>query len=205
MDAAAVQPLSAAQTEALCRQGMYSAAYAASYAGRLLDHAGTMAAAANTHREWGAIAQMYGKAAMIHHCGVALHQFTAVQHHIENQFKRWIEARYNILSGSVDRRQPVLLSGIADYIRKQGGKIALIVMDGMSFENLFTIQRCMVDQRYSFDSSCVFSFFPTVTCVARQSIFSGKLPCEHEKPYSLTNSGRAPDSLLDLHRIPGHV
>ncbi len=187
VDAAAVQPLSAEQTEALCRQGMYSAVYAASYANRLLDQAVTMAVEASTYREWGTIAQMYGKAAMIHHGGMALYHFAAVQQNIENQFKQWIGARYNILSGSVDRRQPVLLSGIADYIRKQGGKIALIVMDGMSFENLFTIQRCMVDQRYSFDSSGVFSFFPTVTCVARQSIFSGKLPCEHEKPYSLIN------------------
>jgi hypothetical protein len=92
-----------------------------------------------------------------------------------------------MLSGVVDRKRPVLLSKVNDFIRKGNDKIALIVMDGMSFENFFTIQRMLEHEPFTYDVQASFSFFPTVTSVARQSIFSGKLPQEHSKPFSLEN------------------
>lgn len=92
-----------------------------------------------------------------------------------------------MLSGSVDRKRPVLLSKVADFVRRSSSKVALVVMDGMSFENLYTIQRELAEQPLVFDVDSSFSFFPTVTSVARQSIFSGKLPSEHSKPFSLDN------------------
>ena len=95
-----------------------------------------------------------------------------------------------MLSGTVDRKRPVLLSKTADFIRRAADKVALVVMDGMSFENLFTIQRDFADQDFSFSTNASFSFFPTVTAVARQSVFSGKLPSEHAKPFSLDNEER---------------
>ncbi len=95
-----------------------------------------------------------------------------------------------MLSGTVDRKRPVLLSKTADFIRRAADKVALVVMDGMSFDNLFTIQREFADRDFSFSTNASFSFFPTVTAVARQSVFSGKLPSEHAKPFSLDNEER---------------
>ena len=118
---------------------------------------------------------------------IAIHGFNAKQKQIEGAFVKWISAKYNMLSGVVDRKRPVLLSKVNDFIRKGNDRIALIVMDGMSFENYFTIQRMLEHEAFSYDVQAAFSFFPTVTSVARQSIFSGKLPQEHSKPFSLEN------------------
>ena len=92
-----------------------------------------------------------------------------------------------MLSGTVDLSRPILLNKVPDFIRKGNSKVALILMDGMSFENLNIILRRMAADRISFNIQSSFSFFPTVTSVARQSVFSGKLPREHEKPFSLDN------------------
>jgi len=175
------------QTIEWCQQGMYRAENCAEYAAGLLDQASKLSRTAISHRDWGAIAKLYGKAAMIQHAGVSLQNWVQSRDTIETSFVAWIDQKYHMLSGSVDRRRPVLLSKVADFIRRASPKVALIVMDGMSFENLYTIQRAMINSPLSFEIESSFSFFPTVTSVARQSIFSGKLPNEHATPFSLDN------------------
>lgn len=139
---------------------------------------------------------------MFQHSGVVLRGFYKKQQQVEAAFVKWIEAKYSLLSGVVDRKRPVLLSKVNDFIRKGNDKIALIVMDGMSFENFFTIQRILEHEPFTYDVQASFSFFPTVTSVARQSIFSGKLPQEHSKPFSLENRGEAVVCILAGARLP---
>lgn len=175
------------QTITWCREGMYQPDNCRDYAITLLEKARALAENASDHRDWGAIANYYGKAAMAQHSGTHLPNWAEARADIERSFVKWIDQKYNMLSGSIDRKRPVLLSKVADFIRRSGERIALVVMDGMSFENLYTIQREMTESSIEFDVESSFSFFPTVTCVARQSIFSGKLPSEHTKPFSLEN------------------
>lgn len=175
------------QTIAWCRNGMYQSNICSDYATALLEQARALAENASDHRDWGAIAKYYGKAAMVQHAGAHLPNWDKARADIERFFAKWVEQKYNLLSGSIDRKRPVLLSKVADFIRRESEKIALIVMDGMSFENFYTIQREMAESNIAFNVEASFSFFPTVTCVARQSIFSGQLPSEHTKPFSLEN------------------
>ena len=182
-----LQKMDKQQTWKFCTESLYTAAYAEPYANALLDEAVSLAEAALSHRDWTPVAIYYGKAAMFQHSGIALRGFYKKQQQIEAAFVKWIEAKYSMLSGVVDRKRPVLLSKVNDFIRKENDKIALIVMDGMSFENFFTIQRMLKHEAFTYDVQSSFSFFPTVTSVARQSIFSGKLPQEHSKPFSLEN------------------
>ncbi len=175
------------QTWKFCTEDLRTTAYAEPYANALLDEAVSLAETAVSHRDWTPVAIRYGKAAMFQHSGIALRGFYKKQQQIEAAFVKWIEAKYGMLSGVVDRKRPVLLSKVNDFIRKGNDKIALIVMDGMSFENFFTIQRMLEHEPFTYDVQASFSFFPTVTSVARQSIFSGKLPQEHSKPFSLEN------------------
>ena len=174
-------------TRQWCRTEMYSVENCRNYASALLNQAKALSASASGHRDWGVIAKLYGKAAMFHHSGVTLENWIDYRRDIEESFVAWLEQKYRMLSGSVDRNRPVILSKVADYIRRSSSKVALIVMDGMSFENLYTIQRELTTHSITFDIDSTFSFFPTVTAVARQSIFSGKLPSEHPKPFSLDN------------------
>ena len=182
-----LQKMDKRQTWKFCTESLRTTVYAEPYANALLDDAVSLAEAAVSHRDWTPVAISYGKAAMFQHSGVALRGFYKKQQQIEAAFVKWIEAKYGMLSGVVDRKRPVLLSKVNDFIRKGNDKIALIVMDGMSFENFFTIQRMLEHEPFTYDVQASFSFFPTVTSVARQSIFSGKLPQEHSKPFSLEN------------------
>ncbi|MBQ8129577.1 MAG: BREX-3 system phosphatase PglZ [Clostridia bacterium] len=182
-----LQKMDKQQTWKFCTESLRTAAYAEPYANALLDEAVSLATSAMSHRDWTPVAISYGKAAMFQHSGITLRGFYKKQQQIEAAFVKWIDAKYSMLSGVVDRKRPVLLSKVNDFIRKGNDKIALIVMDGMSFENFFTIQRMLEHEPFTYDVQASFSFFPTVTSVARQSIFSGKLPQEHSKPFSLEN------------------
>lgn len=182
--------LDKAQTLAWCRKGMYQAENCREYGRSLLMTAQNRAQAASSYKDWDIVAKCYGKAAMIQHSGVSLPEWHESRRAIEEAFVSWVNQKYKMLSGTVDRKRPVLLSKTADFIRRAADKVALVVMDGMSFENLFTIQREFADRDFSFSTNASFSFFPTVTAVARQSVFSGKLPSEHAKPFSLDNEER---------------
>lgn len=155
------------------------------YALELMSRAESLAKQAKSHRDWDAVAKFYGQAAHYHHSMKKLETFTELRASIEEAFYQWIMVKYNSLSGSVDKRRPVLLSKMADYIRRDSEKAALIVMDGMSFENFYVIKEYFIREPFSFEISSSFSFLPTVTSVARQCIFSGQLPRDNAKPFAL--------------------
>ena len=181
------QKMTPSETRLFCAKGMNQGEYAEDFGSDQLDKAVILAEKAVSHQDWTPIAKAFGKASMIQHSGVEIEGFLEGKRRIESAFEKWIPEHYSKLSGSVDTRRPVLLNKVNDFIRKGNQKVALIVMDGMSFENYYTIKRMIVDEPFSYDEEASFSFYPTVTAVARQSIFSGKLPLEHEKPFSLDN------------------
>lgn len=187
VDRAVFHKLNEQETAHFCTEGLRTAELAAAYGESELNKALFLAESAVSHRDWTPVAIAFGKASMLKHSGVALSGFDSKQDRIEQAFVKWIGEKYNKLSGTVDPNRPVLLNKVNDFIRKGNEKIALIVMDGMSFENFFTIQRMIAHEPFTYDVQASFSFFPTVTSVARQSIFSGKLPREHAKPFSLDN------------------
>lgn len=174
-------------TSQLCQFELRTAPLAAPYGNKLMEDAVSLVQNIISHRDWTRIAKAYGKAAMFQHAGISLDAFEEKRRLIENKFVEWISQKYALLSGTVDKERPVLLSKVNSFIKRGNSKIALILMDGMSFENFFTIQRALMSESFTYQIESSFSFFPTVTSVARQSVFSGKLPMEHSKPFSLDN------------------
>ena len=170
-----------------CTEELQTSRWAEQFGDAMLDRAVILSEKASSHRDWTPVAIMFGKASMIQHSGIELRGYSEKRTIIELAFKQWISQKYGLLSGTVDGKRPVLLSKVNDFIRKNNEKVALIVMDGMAFEDFFTIQRTLPNRPFCFEVQSSFSFFPTVTSVARQSIFSGKLPREHDKPFSLEN------------------
>lgn len=189
-DALPPRRMDKAETSRFLLREMNTPRWAKGYAEAMLDRAVVLAEAASSHRDWTPVAIAFGMASMFQHSGVPLADYAGKRAKVEAAFAAWIEAKYAMLSGSVDTRRPVLLSKVNDFIRKGNTKIALIVMDGMSFENFFALQRMSINERFSWNVQASFSFFPTVTSVARQSIFSGKLPEEHIKPFCLDNEDK---------------
>ena len=186
-DQASVTKLDERDTISFCMNGLRSAKWAIPYANKLMDDAIHIAQNIVSHRDWTRIAKSYGKAAMFQHAGIQLDSFEEKRRLIEDRFVEWITQKYALLSGTVDKERPVLLSKVNSFIKRGNKKIALILMDGMSFENFYTIQRTLINEAFTYQVESSFSFFPTVTSVARQSVFSGKLPMEHAKPFSLEN------------------
>jgi len=63
-------------------------------------------------------------------------------------------------------------------VRKKLDKIALLVMDGLAFDQWLLLKKCLKgdDSSWQFQESTVFAWVPTLTTVTRQSIFAGEPP-----------------------------
>ncbi len=190
-DRAAVRPMDRKETLAFCTDGLNTPEWSADYAAKLLEEAYAVSLVAKSHRDWMRAAKLFGKASMFQHSGVEITGYREKREEIEKAFVCWIGEKYAGLHGVSDLQRPVLLSKVNDFIRKGNDRIALILMDGMSFEDFFTIRRESVSAPFTSDVEASFSFFPTVTSVARQSVFSGKLPKELDDPFSMGNEEKA--------------
>lgn len=99
---------------------------------------------------------------------------------LNERFTRFVESRLESLSNLPPTR-PVLVNHIARFLARRvgsGSKVALLVLDGLSLA-----QWCMIREellRLTPDlcpnEDACFSLVPSVTNVARQSIYSGELP-----------------------------
>lgn len=92
-------------------------------------------------------------------------------------FQQWMLDSYSSMRTLPILPIPKMVHQIPHYLsRKAEDKIALVVLDGMSFTQWYSIKAYLRESGFSFDEHAVFSWVPSVTSVARQSIFSGKEP-----------------------------
>lgn len=95
-------------------------------------------------------------------------------------FSQWLSEHFDSLVFE-QAKKPVLVSRIVGFIRRQttpAEKVALIVLDGMSFSQWLTIRRVLERDlpSLSYEESGCFAWVPSLTSVSRQAIFSGTLP-----------------------------
>ncbi|MCR6524419.1 BREX-3 system phosphatase PglZ [Lysinibacillus capsici] len=94
-------------------------------------------------------------------------------------FQQWMLDSYSSMRTLPILPIPKMVHQIPHYLsRKAEGKIALVVLDGMSFTQWYSIRSHLREFGFSFEEHAIFSWIPSVTSVARQSIFSGKEPCD---------------------------
>lgn len=92
-------------------------------------------------------------------------------------FQQWMLDSYSSMRTLPILPIPKMVHQIPHYLsRKAEDKIALVVLDGMSFTQWYSIKTYLRESGFSFDEHAVFSWVPSITSVARQSIFSGKEP-----------------------------
>lgn len=103
-------------------------------------------------------------------------------------FEKWMGSKYQDLSTLPLLPKPKMLHQVPWYIeQKLRDKAALIVMDGMSYTQWYQIKEVLSEDNWKFAESGTFSWVPTITPVARQAIFSGKVPREYGDSISSTN------------------
>ena len=119
--------------------------------------------------------QLHGKLEYDHNSRLAYLKAT-----IDELFETWLQESFGKLITIPSIRFPNMLHKVPNWLNKRlndGGKICLLVMDGMGFQQwarirpiLSTLENTSIDERYSF------AWVPTITSISRQALFSGKRP-----------------------------
>ncbi|WP_019416001.1 BREX-3 system phosphatase PglZ [Paenisporosarcina sp. TG20] len=92
-------------------------------------------------------------------------------------FEQWMLSKYQQLRTLPVVPKPKMVHQIPHYLsKKTDKKLALIVLDGMSFTQWNIIKETLLKQSWSFEEDAVFTWVPSLTSVSRQAIFSGLEP-----------------------------
>jgi len=137
------------------------------------------------YKSWTDIALIYSKLEYIRYRCSFEETTGDLAYMLQTKFKEFIFRDYSSLSGYSAFNGPVLLNKSLDYIFMNSGKPALIVMDGMSIVDWLIICEFLEGITYEYNST--YAIIPTITSISRQSLLSGKLPIELEKPFSLAH------------------
>lgn len=180
--------LSKNETEELCSRGIWQPYYVSQLAEKYQDICNEILKAIVTKDTWPRISEMMGFVELAERLGAEIPDKKGWYDTVTSQFANWMGQDYQYLSGTPTKKQPYLLSQVLDYIRRNNrGKVVLVVLDGMNFSDFHMIRRDMARNESSLHITGVYSFVPSITSIARQSLFSGKLPIEHPKPFDLSN------------------
>lgn len=99
---------------------------------------------------------------------------------VNARFQNWILQHYDSLS-SLPSSKPVMVHQVAKSIAYQRAepesrKTALIVMDGMSYDQWLCIKAELDLKTYETSEDTLFAWIPTLTSISRQSIFNASVP-----------------------------
>lgn len=134
-----------------------------------------------TYKSWLKVAQIYGEWKYL---SLALgtsfdHSFItpSLEEQIDLRFQEWMCNQYQSIVRLPHAPHPVMVHHIPHYLqmKKKKAKVALVVLDGMSFVQWAQIKDTL-SARYRLDERGVFAWVPTITSVSRQAIFTGEPP-----------------------------
>ncbi|MEW6273804.1 MAG: BREX-3 system phosphatase PglZ [Bacillota bacterium] len=143
------------------------------------------------HKDWLRFARGWAElTALIYRPGEAndgagteeIRDFRELQARVDTVFTAWLAGRYAGL-GNLPPAPPVMLHHIPRYLARYReenpqDKIALLVLDGLSFDQWITIREALTLKQsdFRFREDAVFAWIPTITAVSRQTIFAGRPP-----------------------------
>ena len=157
-----------------------------------------------SHREWQHAAQRWAELVVLRwEWDEALEAadrtaWTALQAKVEDAFGQWMMNRYGSLHNLPYQQQPVMVHQISRFMaverkRKKLAKIALVVLDGLAFDQWLLLRRSLEagDNSWRFKESTAFAWVPTLTSVTRQSIFAGEPPLYFPDSLATTSKEKA--------------
>lgn len=153
------------------------------------------------YRDWMAIINLLSKLMLLRDKGFVVDDFQNIYDTVDTAFRTWMAQRYAVLASSADVSQPVMLHHIPDFIRRASKKPAIIVIDGMSFVDWQLIKEYFTDSSWESNTTAAFSFLPSVTSIARQSLFSGAIPAQNKNPFSLADEEKQWRSYWEEHGL----
>lgn len=108
-------------------------------------------------------------------------RFHQLQQLMDERFEIWLATRYGSLASLPSVNSPVMGHHVAQFLSRKvaaGRKVALIVMDGMAMDQWLLLQHELEIGKpaFDFERDGIFTWMPTLTSIARQSIFAGLMP-----------------------------
>ncbi len=105
---------------------------------------------------------------------------TQLEANIDVAFSAWLLKRYAGLI-NLPPTPPVMLHHLPRFLShqlKDGNKIALVVIDGLSLDQWLVVRSSLTTQlsQYRLRENAVFSWVPSLTSISRQATFAGKAP-----------------------------
>ncbi len=100
---------------------------------------------------------------------------------VDARFGQWMLSHYSTLHSLMFLPRPVMVHHVPHYLahrlqRGPQGRVAVIVVDGLSLDQWTVIRRMMPANIPSPEEHAAFAWVPTLTPVSRQSIFAGQAP-----------------------------
>lgn len=177
--------LNAKQTKAFYTDKMFNQVNVDTYSAAAEREIQALVASCRTYRDWLPVIDLLSKLMLLRDKGFTVADFDKIYSTVETAFHAWISKQYALLATAADVNQPVMLHHIPDYVRRISRKCAVIVIDGMSFVDWQLIREHLADAPWTLNMTAAFTFLPSVTSVARQSVFSGVVPAQNAEPFSL--------------------
>lgn len=161
-------------------------------------------AADASHRDWQQAAQRWAELIVLRwEWDDALETadrdaWATLQSKLEDSFANWMLQRYGSLHNLPYHQQPVMVHQVPRFLaverkRKKLDKIALLVLDGLAFDQWLLIRKILEagDPALRFQDSTAFAWVPTLTSVTRQSIFAGEPPLYFPESIETTSKERS--------------
>jgi hypothetical protein len=157
-----------------------------------------------SHQAWQQVAQLWAKLVVLRwewDDSLDAADRTAwgeLQAIVEDSFGQWMMHRYGSLYNLPYNQQPVMVHHIPRFMaveraRKKLSKIALLVLDGLAFDQWLLLRKNLegCDKSWRFQESLAFAWVPTLTSITRQSIFAGEPPLYFPESLATTSKEKA--------------
>jgi hypothetical protein len=110
---------------------------------------------------------------------------------VNDKFYHWMSNYYHTLISLPPYPKPKLVHHIPHVVSKErqmDEKVALLVLDGMSFVQWRIVQKYLKENGFLFEEHQVYAWVPTLTSVSRQAIFSGNTPLTFSQTIHTTSA-----------------
>ncbi len=121
-------------------------------------------------------------------------RYERIRDRIDDRFIAWLRQRFEALH-NLPPSTPVMIHHVPRALARRvhespDRKVALVVMDGLAFDQWVTVRSVLAEQRpeLRFREDSLFAWIPTLTTVSRQACFAGRLP--RYFPTSIDSTGR---------------
>jgi hypothetical protein len=136
--------------------------------------------------EWQTFAQRWGTWIRLRHAtstdrdAPSVASAGALVQRVQTAFSAWLLRWFGPMATLPYLPQPVLGHQVPHYLAHRaaadGRRVALLVIDGMAFDQWRILEPTF--DGFNLEEHAIFSWIPTLTQVARQAMFSGRLPME---------------------------